>query len=490
MHVIQYSNRIYTFVFLCLCAAFFLAPTLANANEYWSTYEKRMISQSEVSNRVNRMLSQATSMPSNATLSTVPSAPTITKNAAGGLSATTNNILKTLDQPSTFNSTLNNSVGAAQTALKSCIRSPVCATRALGAGGVIYEGIQGWKEVYGLLLGENGGILVEKTVPVIAPPTTPDGATCQLSGVGNFSSCESGFHHYNQQCQVADPPWICPVSLEPRPSGDGYIIKRSDGGTAANLYYISNACPSGSNNSYYGCQTSETTREPLTESYLDDSLENYEPDVTDAPIVLLSGEPETISLTTPEPANLPATTTTSTDSQGKTTTTIKNAVITYNILNNNSSSPSIESTITETSNTYDETANLVESMTSTTTNNAVAPDPFVQSPPSVGVEIPPFCTWASIVCDWIGWTKEGIEGEEPDLINLISEFEPDESQYNSGIGSGSCPAPMSLNIGIINRTVEVSYQPFCDFLDMIRPLVIAGAWLLSAFMYVGVLRRG
>lgn len=183
---------------------------------------------------------------------------------------------------------------------------------------------------------------------------------------------------------------------------------------------------------------------------------------------------------------LPSTSTTSTNSLGQTETTVSNTTVNYNVTNNDTTNPIINSNTTTTTNTYDGTGNLTNTSTSVTTENGVNSG----SVSAEAFELPSFCSWASIVCDWINWTKEPLSDDEPDLAALISEFEPDEDGYSSGIGSGSCPAPMSLNLGIVNRVVEVSYQPFCDFLEMIRPLVIAGAWLISAFMYVGVLRRG
>lgn len=49
--------------------------------------------------------------------------------------------------------------------------------------------------------------------------------------------------------------------------------------------------------------------------------------------------------------------------------------------------------------------------------------------------------------------------------------------------SSGCPAPLSISIG--GHTITISYQPFCDYAEAFRPLVVAGAWLTAAFIIVG-----
>lgn len=486
MYAVSGLARVYISFFLFLCLALFSTATLAN-DGYWSTYERRFVPQSEVNRNVQRILDSSVKKPTGSTLGASPTAPTISKNPAGGLSATTQNTIKTMGQPSSFNSTLNNSVSSAKTALKGCVRSPACAGRALGGGAIIYEGIQAWKEVYDYVYADgqvSESLVVELTdtypndsgyllygrnpnVPIIYPTVV---SACQAIAA-SVGQTFTGLRSTNN---------LCCETVTSSGSRDGWCTNYTNSTECApDTIKISGICVSNKRQTV-----------PVSHSELDQSIDDsYSPEVSDAPIVLLSGEPESINLSTPAPAELPSTTTTSTDSSGQTTTSVTNETINYNVTNNNTSSPSINSSTTSTITKYDSNSNVVDTSTSTTTESGVQPDVSPSAPP-IEFELPAFCSWATIVCDWIGWTKEGVEGEEPDLSVLISEFEPDENEYTSSIGAGSCPAPMSLNLGIINRTVEVSYQPFCDFLDMIRPLVIAGAWLLSAFMYVGVLRRG
>lgn len=47
---------------------------------------------------------------------------------------------------------------------------------------------------------------------------------------------------------------------------------------------------------------------------------------------------------------------------------------------------------------------------------------------------------------------------------------------------GTCPAPLQLNL--LGNTVDISWQVFCDIAVLIRPLIIAGAYLGVMFMFV------
>ncbi|AXH77508.1 MAG: 50-kDa virion protein [Inoviridae sp.] len=489
MYAVSSPYRVYISFFLFLCVAFLSAPTLAN-DGYWSTNERRFVSQQEVNRNVQRILDSSVRKPTGSTLGASPTAPTVTKNSAGGLSATTQNTIKTLGQPSAFNSTLNNSVSSAKTALKSCVRSPACAGRALGGGTIIFEGIKAWQNVYEFYVDDNGVIHtlgVAQTLPFIPPEDrTPSyfddfGRGINLSKK-SYSSCPSTFEgiYKNMTCSETSSYYnghYCRTDLE---TGGYHLVG-----------YLSISDVSGT------CQY-QRSQPPLMERPLipvslldlDNSIdESYQPSVSDAPIVLLSGEPESITLSTPSSADLPATTTTSTDSLGQMTTAVTNNMITYNVTNNNTSSPSINSSVIENTTVYDSTSNIIGTSTSTTTESGVQPDVLPSAPP-IEFELPSFCSWATIVCDWIGWTQEPLDYDEPDLTVLISEFEPDEYEFNLGIGDGVCPAPIQLNITFIGKTVEVSYEPFCEFVSMIRPFILAAAYLFAAYLYIGVLKRG
>lgn len=481
MYAVSYSSRIYSFIFLCLCAAVLLAPSV-NAAVY-PDWDDLRYDLDTLKRDVDRSVREMTKRPTNTTLTPSNSAPAITKNATGGLSATTNNILKTMGQPSTFSSTSNYSLSSAKNALKSCVRSPSCAGRTLGGGAIIYEGINAWKDVYDLL---QDPVTNDITMP------NPDGVVPDAPDYPN-----PGVTHNSESRLISiDSP--CPTDI------GGYTVMfcepyddKNQRAIVCGVGWGGSLKLVGIDRSTYRCQYAggspwepEVPRVPASPEQLDDLIdEGYEPAVSDAPIVITGGgSPGTIELSTPAPAQLPSETRTETSSAG-TTTTVIDRTINYTVTNNNTASPSISSSVTETSTTYDSNSNVVNTSTSTTSNPAVAPDP-VAADPVVDFELPSFCSWASIVCDWIGWTQEPLGEDEPDLSQLITVFEPDEDDFDLGIGSGSCPAPMMLNLGIIGKTVEVKYDPFCSFLEMIKPFVLAAAYLFAAYLYVGVLRRG
>ncbi len=75
-------------------------------------------------------------------------------------------------------------------------------------------------------------------------------------------------------------------------------------------------------------------------------------------------------------------------------------------------------------------------------------------------------------------------GDVPDNESLINIERPIQSITLPNLPqSMGCPAPLSISIG--GHSITISYQPFCDYAEAFRPLVIAGAWLTAAFIIVG-----
>jgi hypothetical protein len=73
------------------------------------------------------------------------------------------------------------------------------------------------------------------------------------------------------------------------------------------------------------------------------------------------------------------------------------------------------------------------------------------------------------------------------------EFEPTLSDSKINVSNilpllseiGSCPDDIS--IFVMNSTHYISYQPFCDFAERLRPLVIAAARVSAAWLVIGAL---
>jgi hypothetical protein len=55
------------------------------------------------------------------------------------------------------------------------------------------------------------------------------------------------------------------------------------------------------------------------------------------------------------------------------------------------------------------------------------------------------------------------------------------------LGAGSCPAPKTIVLHF--QTLSMSYQPYCDFASMLKPLVVAFAWLSAGFLVLGSVRE-
>lgn len=123
-----------------------------------------------------------------------------------------------------------------------------------------------------------------------------------------------------------------------------------------------------------------------------------------------------------------------------------------------------------------EAANGVE----TPGTDLVPSEDFAESTPNQ-TAWPGFCNWASVVCDFIQWFKlDPDSGEHPELP--YEEREAEMVSYNSGLGGGSCPA--SSYVSVLDGEVEISWVGICGFVTYLRPLLIACAWILAAFIVV------
>ncbi len=101
--------------------------------------------------------------------------------------------------------------------------------------------------------------------------------------------------------------------------------------------------------------------------------------------------------------------------------------------------------------------------------------------------LPAFCTFASVVCDAIEWLK-GTDGIPEEETHQIEELDHSNLPTNPDFSfSQSCPAPLSipLDFGIVSSSIEISYEPFCQFFAKARPFIIAAAYLHGAFIISG-----
>lgn len=130
----------------------------------------------------------------------------------------------------------------------------------------------------------------------------------------------------------------------------------------------------------------------------------------------------------------------------------------------------------------------------------VPADPLNPTQPATGTEkpLPAFCTYASVICEVIEWLKESPEPPTNTNVSVTNKdiagtslegFDISQSRVNFG---GSCPAPIPITFSFMgsSQTLSYSFEPFCDFLTQIRPVIIACAYLGGAYIVAGAGRKG
>lgn len=102
-------------------------------------------------------------------------------------------------------------------------------------------------------------------------------------------------------------------------------------------------------------------------------------------------------------------------------------------------------------------------------------------------ELPAFCEWAGIVCDFIEWYKTEPEDDAPELPeHELEKKEIDKELLN--VSGSSCPQDLTVNwtglpFGItINKSFEM--QPYCNELEPLKYVFILITTCLCAFMFV------
>ena len=116
-------------------------------------------------------------------------------------------------------------------------------------------------------------------------------------------------------------------------------------------------------------------------------------------------------------------------------------------------------------------------------------------------ELPAFCTWAKVVCDYTEWVKaesvtmkEWLKTEAVPLEDEnveIDETMPDGwiDKANAGYVSFQSQCPNDVEIPInymgVSQNIKLSYIPFCRFASLIKPAVILGAWISGLLIISG-----
>ena len=116
--------------------------------------------------------------------------------------------------------------------------------------------------------------------------------------------------------------------------------------------------------------------------------------------------------------------------------------------------------------------------TDTETKTTTTTDPVTGNQTTTGTstgsfQLPAFCSWAAIVCDWINWTKE--EPQEPELKPVFEEINVPLTPFSIAKFNAQCPPDENLSLNLMGQEMSFVFpmKPFCDFFSGIKPFVIA-----------------
>lgn len=130
--------------------------------------------------------------------------------------------------------------------------------------------------------------------------------------------------------------------------------------------------------------------------------------------------------------------------------------------------------------------------TTTDTKTETTTDPVTGNQTTTGtstgsLQLPAFCDWAAIVCDWIGWTKE--QPDEPEELKpAFEEIEVPYTPFSIAKFNAQCPPDEQLSLTLMEQEMSFVFpmKPFCDFFSGIKPFVIA----LASFWAVKLIGNG
>jgi len=96
------------------------------------------------------------------------------------------------------------------------------------------------------------------------------------------------------------------------------------------------------------------------------------------------------------------------------------------------------------------------------------------------------CDFFPTLCAFLEWFQGEPALEAAPQVPIVDVAGQDYTSPLDGVGS--CPAPRTVSSPFGDFTL--SYDAWCAFAVQVRPLVIAAAYIMAAFMLVGGLRRG
>lgn len=143
-----------------------------------------------------------------------------------------------------------------------------------------------------------------------------------------------------------------------------------------------------------------------------------------------------------------------------------------------------------------------------TTGEPTTGDPAAATPPyDIKLNFPVFCDWAPVVCQaaqvainfpttvagywttfnkWMNESATDSTDTKPEIKDLQLNFDDgDRVSFDQ-----TCPQaePIEITIKGVSSETNFSFEPLCNFMIMIRPFVIGSAYLIGAYIVMGLSR--
>lgn len=100
-------------------------------------------------------------------------------------------------------------------------------------------------------------------------------------------------------------------------------------------------------------------------------------------------------------------------------------------------------------------------------------------------KLPPFCSWATVVCEWIEWTYKDDLPEKEEIE--IDEIQLEEKKVNVSWGA-QCPEAQTIPFTLEGVTVDISIlnpEYICAQAPILKPVIIFSATLTGLYILFG-----
>lgn len=142
-----------------------------------------------------------------------------------------------------------------------------------------------------------------------------------------------------------------------------------------------------------------------------------------------------------------------------------------------------------------------------TTIDPTTGEPVTPKPSDLTINFPEFCGWAPVVCQaaqtainfpgtvaeywnktdkWMNEQATDTSDPKPEIKELQLNFD----DGNRVTFDQTCPQPQPIELTFmgVSQSASFSYEPLCNFMTMIRPFVIGSAYLIGAYIVMGLSR--